>query len=85
MREDVWLQATFDALETCTEKQRTVYMLHMGLTPSGPTRNPIGFSAISRMIGIKKQSVREYFLVVDAKVSKALFRTALNMLQTTAA
>lgn len=80
MREEQWLETVLTTLTNCPDRQRTVYLLAVGLTEDGSPREPLPFYEIATLLGISKQAVRFRFIEADAKVSKALFKQALSML-----
>lgn len=84
MREDTWLETIIETLGACPERQRTVYLLAVGLNADGTQRAPLQFYEIAKILGISKQAVRFRFLEADAKVSKALFKQAILMMSSTA-
>lgn len=84
MREDAWLETILGTLRDCPERQREVYLLAVGLNPDGTQRAPSQFYEIAKVLGISKQAVRFRFLEADAKVSKALFKQAIQMMTSTA-
>lgn len=84
MREDAWLETILATLQECPERQREVYLLAVGLNLDGTQRAPSQFFEIAKVLGISKQAVRFRFLEADAKVSKALFKQAIQMMSSTA-